>query len=278
VRHEYAWKLWIVTDGDVQRATSIFSGVGIGYGLNWTGNGKIVFSSMTRDTLNISMINPDGSNRTQLTDRAGDNYTPAGSPDGRFIVFSSNRTGTMNIWRMNADDGSDLRQLTFSDGNSYPSCSNESVFYDNQSGSTITVWRVPIEGGEPEQLTVDYARMPVVSPDNRFIAVRSEAQAGRRVIAILPLQGAAPTRMVQIPIRDWQRVQWIADGHALYYVDVENGVSNIWSCDLGTGNLRKITDFKSDQIYAYAWSSDFRQLACERGSSVADVMLISIRK
>src|SRR5678815_3534935 len=127
-----------------------------------------------RDSLNISLVDRDGSNETQLTFNAGDNYTPATSPDGRFIVFSSNRTGSLNIWRMNAADGSDQTQLTFGDGDSYPSCSADSqwVFYDNQSSSRITVWKVPIDGGAPQQLTNEYARMPVVSPDNQYMACR----------------------------------------------------------------------------------------------------------
>src|SRR5262249_21237769 len=144
------------------------------YGLCWTGKGRIAFSSLAQDKLNIWLINPDGSNKTQLTVNAGDNYTPAASPDGRFIVFSSNRTGSFNIWRMNADDSRHPKQLTFGDCNSYPFCSpeNEWVFYDNQSSATMTVWKVPIEGGEPVQATDRYARMPVVSPNNLSMVCR----------------------------------------------------------------------------------------------------------
>jgi Tol biopolymer transport system component len=95
--------------------------------------GKIVYSSIAQDRLNIFRVDPDGSKPVQLTVNAGDNYTPSSSTDGRFIVFASNRDGSFNIWRMNADDGSYPTQLTFSDGNFYPSCSPET------SGSLTTV-------------------------------------------------------------------------------------------------------------------------------------------
>src|SRR4029079_5775896 len=85
--------------------------IGLAFGLDWTADGKIVYSSMAGDHLNISLVDRDGSNETQLTFNAGDNYTPATSPDGRFIVFSSNRTGSLNIWRMNAADGSNQTQI-----------------------------------------------------------------------------------------------------------------------------------------------------------------------
>ena len=86
------------------------------------------------------------------------------------------------------------------------------------------------------------------------------------------------TRLIPIPIRDWQRVQWIDGGHALSYIDSANGVSNIWSYDLGTGRSRQLTDFKTDQIFAYAWSPDQKQLACMRGTEVSDATIIDDQK
>src|SRR5207247_804019 len=111
--------------------------------------------------------------------------TPATSPDGRIVVFASNRNGSgLNIWRMNPEDGSDLKQLTFSTGNSYPSVSADGkwVLYDNQSKDT-TVWKVPINGGEPVRLTSEYSRMPIESPDGQFFAGRYLSESGSREIA-----------------------------------------------------------------------------------------------
>lgn len=49
---------------------------------------------------------------TRLTDTATLDDGPEYSPDGQHIYFNSNRTGTMQLWRMNAD-GSNEVQLTF---------------------------------------------------------------------------------------------------------------------------------------------------------------------
>lgn len=274
-------QVWVAPDGDVLRAKPIASSTsGYKYGLNWTSKGKIVISSMAGSNLSIWAINPDGSDQTQLTVNAGDNFTPATSPDGRFIVFASNRSGSLNIWRMNAEDGSDPKQLTFSDGNSYPSCSPDShwVLYDNQSSGNPTLWKVPIDGGDPVQLIDKNARMPVASPDNQFIACSYYGENQSRGIAIFPFQGGPMVRLIPIPIMEWQRVQWIDGGHALSYIDSANGVSNIWSYDLGTGTSRQLTDFKTDQIFAYAWSPDQKQLACLRGTEVRDATIIDDQK
>lgn len=281
VQSQRITKIWTAPHGDARGAEAIAPVLGLAFGLSWTASGKIVFSSMTDDHLNISVVDSDGSNQKQLTANAGDNYSPTTSPDGRFIVFSSNRTGSFNIWRMNAEDGSDLKQLTFGDANFYPSCSADSqwVFYDNSSTSRFTVWKVPIDGGAPVQLTDKYARMPVVSPDNQSVACRYKENGAPLGIAIIRVQGGPPLRFLpEIPIKLFQRVEWISNGHALSYIDNVNGVSNIWSYNLNDESKQQLTNFREDQIFAYAWSRDNKQLACQRGAEINDVMSISNQK
>ena len=63
----------------------------------------------------ISVMNADGSGVTRLTDHSADDTTPAWSPDGRRIAFSSERDGNAEIYVMDAD-GSELARLTSSPG------------------------------------------------------------------------------------------------------------------------------------------------------------------
>lgn len=271
VQSQQVGRLWIAPGGDDRQARVIASNVGRIYGLNWTRDGKLVFSTMGGNNLNISLFDPESSKQTQLTTNAGDNYNPAPSPDGQYIAFASNRTGSLNIWHMKALDGSEPRQLTFSDGNSYPAYSRDGhwVAYDNQSAPNTTIWKVAIDGSAPLKIS-DNGRMPVISPDNRLIAYRYRGE-----IAIMPVQGGEPIKRLPIPVMEWQQVQWTADGHALTYVMTVDGTSNIWSYELATGSTKQLTNFIADKIFAYAWSADHTKLACQRGGELADVIVIS---
>ena len=274
--HQY-WRIWVSPVNAPQRAaTTIALGAGLNYGLNWTPSGKIVYASINEGRVDIFRVDPDGANSVQLTVNAGDNYTPTASADGRFIVFASNRTGRSNIWRMNADDGSDLKQLTFSDANFYPSCSpdNQWVAYDNKFNSILSVWKVPLAGGEPVKVVEGY-RMPVFSPDNKFIAARYDLASGSTAVAIFSAHTDEFLKSLTIPIHDWQRVSWLANGAGLSFVKNVNGYSNIWSYDLETSESKQITDFNNDLIYAYAWSPDYKQVAYQRGFKVGNLALIT---
>ncbi|HXQ69100.1 MAG TPA: protein kinase, partial [Pyrinomonadaceae bacterium] len=274
-RSSLNWRLWIANIGESEKAVDITSGTGIKYGLSWTSNGTIVYSSMTPDRLNISRIDPDGSNRAQLT-TGGDNYLPESSPDGRYIVFSSNLNGRFNIWRMNAN-GHELMQLTSSDGNFYPSVSpdNQWVVYDNVTGPVVKIFKVPLSGGEPIKIGERY-RMPVFSPTSQFIAARYNLDANTEGVAIFSAQGGEPVRLFEIPSREWQRVRWISNNELSYIKDTD-GYSNIWSYNLDTGERKQLTNFNSDRIYAYAWSPDYKQIACQRGSTTSNVTMITER-
>ena len=51
------------------------------------------------------MVGADGSDQRQLTDNSGQDFFPSWSPDGQTIVFSSDRSGAVELYLMDADGG-----------------------------------------------------------------------------------------------------------------------------------------------------------------------------
>ena len=96
---------------------------------NWSPNGQFLTFSWVRKygpgepgASDIYLMDIASKQWVQLTHDGGRNDFPSWSPDGRHIVFQSNRTGNLEIWMMLAD-GSKTQQLTFSGKNSQPNWS-----------------------------------------------------------------------------------------------------------------------------------------------------------
>lgn len=91
----------------------------------WSPKGdRIAFTAMDEgNNMNIMTISPDGENLAKLTTAAGSNENPSWSPDGRHIVFMSTRTGSPEIFMMNAD-GSNQKRISFTGGNYMPKWSD----------------------------------------------------------------------------------------------------------------------------------------------------------
>ncbi len=59
----------------------------------------------------VYSMNPDGSDQTNLSNSEAEDFEPDWSPDGKQIVFVSDRGGDVHLYVMDAD-GANLRQLT----------------------------------------------------------------------------------------------------------------------------------------------------------------------
>lgn len=281
VRLERISNIWTVPgNGDASREAQLTSSSADGVGgLAWTPDGRILYTTKTRGIQNIWMMNTDRTLQKQLTADAGDNIKPSVSPDGRYIVFASDRTGTYCIWRMEID-GSNLKQLTNGSFALRPKVSPDGrwvIYSDTEDGMTH-VWKVSIDGGNPVRLTDYTAGGPAISPDGKQIAVTfvdEQATPKRWRIAVIAFEGGSPAKVFDAPNPVTQIVGWTPDGRSLTYVETRDGVSNIWAQPFDGSPPKQLTNFNSNQIFSYAWSSDGSQLALARGVEIRDVVLVN---
>jgi Tol biopolymer transport system component len=173
-------------------------------------------------------------------------------------------------------DGSNPQRLTGTNYDRNPAITPDGkwIIYVSFGDMGPTLWKMPVDGGQPVELVDKYALGPAISPDGKSIACyywdqMPESQLG---IAVLPIEGGAPLNKFNIPA---MFVRWTPDGRGLVYVDNRSGVSNLWMQPVDGGQPMQLTDFKTDQIFVFDWSRDGRQLLLARGVVTSDVVLFS---
>jgi eukaryotic-like serine/threonine-protein kinase len=282
VLREVRSNLWLDSPGVASQAKQIGFGVATQeglFGLVWTAEGRIAYGSLASGRRELWIMDADGTHPRQLTSGADLQFfsSPSSCPDGT-ILFASGVYGAANIWSIDADGGN-RKQLTSGGTNGAPSCSPDGkwVVFNASHGGDYTLWRIPIQGGTPQQLT-DYASSyPSVSPDGKWIAFDEYSYRGANKIGVIPFAGGQPVRTFDYDAHSsvgYPIIRWTHDGRALTYVLDQQGVSNIWEQPFEGGPPKQLTDFTGGQIFNYAWSKDGQQLALARGSQTNDVVLI----
>jgi Tol biopolymer transport system component len=221
------------------------------------------------------LIDPHGGSPKQLTVDSRFNDNAAVSPDGRYIVFTSDRTGTPHIWRMDID-GANPKQLTDKpDETPRFSPDGQWVIYMSNTNKR-TIWKVPVQGGQPVQLTDKESFNPIVSPDGKqFACYYLEEQGTPFKFAIFSFDDGQPIKSFPILTGAESNLLWTMDGRAIVYAVVRNGVSNLWAQPVDGSAPKQLTNFTSDHIFWFDISRDGRQVALLRGTVASDVVLIS---
>jgi serine/threonine protein kinase/Tol biopolymer transport system component len=163
--------------------------------------------------------------RTRFTfDPAVDN-APVWSPDGQTIIFSSNRSGTFDLFRRPAD-GSRKDELLYHDalvkgpGDFSPDGKNF-VYEAKGNGKTgDDIWILPDPLGTPSTphpliATEANEGTPRVSPDGHWIAfVSDESKKDEVYVSPFPDHGSR----IQVSAGGGGTPRWRADGKELFYL------------------------------------------------------------
>lgn len=241
---------------------------------------KIVFDSTKNGNSDIWIMNPDGSGARPVTGDSPADYSPEASPDGKFIIFLSNRDGATKLWRMNAD-GTDIRKLTGTPSNIFSSVATDGKFayYSQRIGedATPTLWKIPVEGGDPVQVSGKSGLNPKVSPDGKLLAcfyADAESDYGLKLTVLSTENGELVKQFNVRALGVASKMFWSQDGQSLFFLKSQNGVSTIYRQPLDSDSPVKVIESKTDVIFRFALSGDDGFIVYESGSLIQEVILV----
>jgi Tol biopolymer transport system component len=122
---------------------------------SWSRDGSLVLDLVLGTNSDIYVTDSSGTQPRRLTSEPSLDAVPSWSPDGRWIYFASDRSGSSQLWRMPARGGQ-ATQMTFHGGfEPHPSLDGRFVYYlaDFPGASRPNVLkRVSSHGGEESAL------------------------------------------------------------------------------------------------------------------------------
>ena len=234
-----------------------------------------VFTSLDGGKWDLFSGDPAGNNLRELTSGSSQVYTPAISPDGKFVVFSMPRERDWALVRINRDGSGQKVLCTLTPvGRSGSSAAftpdSRFVVFESAPGGVDRLWKVSIDGGQPAALPFENVTGPSISPDGKWIAYWAVDK-----ICIAPLAGGPPVHTFgSISGNSFSLIRWMPDGKAILHSAGLNDRKNVWLQPIDGSQARPATHFDDQYILAFDVAPGGKELTVVRGVLSRDAVLI----
>jgi Tol biopolymer transport system component len=229
-------------------------------------------------TRDISLLTADGKREIPLVKHPANDLYPVWTPDGRSVLFASDRTGTLGAWIIQVADGKPLGQpeLVKPDmGRMFPIgfTRNGSFFYGLEASSNdIYTAEVDFATGkllsQPTTATQRFVgsnSRAVWSADGKYLAYTSQrgpiAGDFGKVLVIRSLD-TGKERELLVDMRNFNPAGWSPDGRFVLVTGRDkNNLQGIHKIDAQTGEAATLVPSEPGaDIQWPAWPSDFKQI------------------
>ena len=197
-----------------------------------------------------------GGQPVRVTNDAFTDWNPVWSPDGRWLYFSSNRGGSMNLWRVPIDEASGTVQgqpEPVTTPSSYSGNLNISrdgrhivytsvTFDDNLFKINFDPSREVTEG-RPEAITDGTRRIsfPDLSPDGQWIVAVTGQGEGQEDLILVRTDGTGFRKLTNGPHRDRQP-KWSPRDNTIAFHSDRSGTYQVWMINQDGSGLRQFTN------------------------------------
>ena len=235
-------------------------------------NGRIAFTYLG----DIWTADENGQNVQRLTvNKARDAY-PRFSPDGKWIAFSSDRNGNLDVFIIPSSGGT-AKQLTYHSADDTVlgwTPDGRGVLFSSNRGEDFMgmLYVVSVDGGMPTKAGTDMGLAASFSPDGKRIAYNPKGQvywrkyyrgAYQTDVWIEDISTKKFTQLTDFDGLDsWP--MWSNDGGIYFVSDRDgNGLTNIWRASENGGKAERVTAFKSGDVRFPSISADGKVIVFE---------------
>src|SRR5215204_4528440 len=188
---------------------------------------------------------------TRLISSTRQDHSPQYSPDGKKVVFASDRSGSDELWVCEAD-GSNPTQLTFLNGGAVgsPRWSPDSrqLVFDARPNGNADIYVLSAEGGKPRPITSEPSHevMASWSWDGRWVYFCSNRSDAFQIWKT-PADGGQP---VQVTQQGGFEAFESPNGELLYYTK-GRGSGGIWQVPVAGGEERQVSELLGAAHWRY---------------------------
>jgi TolB protein len=222
-------------------------------------------------------IGIDGSRPRQLTHEPSNEYTATWSPNGKQLVFSSDRLHRVwpNLWMLNPQQPGAAEQLSPGDGKYFfptwsPDGTQIAFIFLPTGPPSFELRTMSVPGREIRVLSTDGILFspPAWSPDGRRIAFASNRTGGTSKLWLLTLSTGEMRQLTHTSSSDRQP-SWSPNGRFLAFTSNRSGNADIWVMDISTVGVTHATSDPSLQQLTHhpaadqypQWSPDGKRIA-----------------
>lgn len=275
---------------------------------------RIVFSSLRPGNWDVYHFERHGAQPTRLTTHAGLDYEPVFSPDGRWVVFTSERRGNPDLYALDLEDSEASPHLlvdstAMEDQAAFSPGGRMLAFVSTASGNA-DIYTLPFDPSTAQRM--DTARnltrhdggdfRPAFSPDGSRIAFSSDRDTpvyGHPMFSftrqregelyVMRRDGSDQRRLTNSTAWDGSP-EWSEDGETIYFYSArprelpgpptspilgQEGGFRIWAIDADGSNPRPVTP-EGVEALAPALTADGR-IAFQTREGYADWSIRSVR-